>query len=142
MLSKFLALKGLRGGGATGGGGGAEVKTCNVRFKSFSAEAGEYGIFAIEHPYFYGDACYSTYENGEIVSKEIEIEHWDDEFDITLENVVCGSLIYFNQDGGIIEIDEAYDGKNHTKFETLFIAPTVPNVTAVFKCGLEGEIEW
>ena len=66
------------------GGGGAEVKTCTVRFvDGGDASSNNYCAYTK-----FADGVFSAETVGEISSPESG-------FDITIENVVCGSIIYF-----------------------------------------------
>ena len=74
------------------GGGGAEIKTCTVRFKSGTGAT------------YYGLSHYSKYENGEVVLVSDTSAEEAQEFDFVFENVVCGSAIMFYwevDDGGM-----------------------------------------
>lgn len=83
-----MLLKAACDNAGGGSGGGAEIKTCTVRFVDG------------------GDACasgfraYTKYEDGVCSTVEVGNHNADQvtDFDITLENVVCGSLIYFPWD--------------------------------------------
>lgn len=95
MLSKFLALKGLRGGGATGGGGGAEVKTCNITFKQDRWTMRNPAILFL---------AYSALVNGKIENVVLGEYSWGnsepiamltDTHPLVLENVVCGTQMSF-----------------------------------------------
>lgn len=60
---------------------GAEIKTCNVRFISYNQA-------------FAQDTClYTKHENGVSTLANYDVGH--ETFDFTLENVVCGTTVYF-----------------------------------------------
>lgn len=84
MVNASGEWKELASGGGGSSGGGAEVKTCNVRFVSNSMWSPAYTI---------GYYAYTKYENGKIETVRVDSE--EEGFDITLENVVCGSILYF-----------------------------------------------
>ena len=75
--------------GTGGGSGGVAIKTCTVRFK-------------VDTKYFGPDdtvdcfsAAYVRYKNGKREAVEIDNSENSSNFDLTLENVMCGSIIFF-----------------------------------------------
>lgn len=85
---KMLAFGGSNKSGGSSGGGGAEVKTCTVRFvDGGDADASGYCAYTK-----YEDGVCSTVEVGEYYGNAAT------GFDITIENVVCGSLMLFPWD--------------------------------------------
>lgn len=80
---KMLAFGGSGKSGGSGGGGGAEVKTCTVRIIGGDLNANFEGYYA-----------YSKHENGATSLVEYE-GGGGTRFNITLENVLCGSMILF-----------------------------------------------
>lgn len=110
------------------GSGDEEIPTCTVTFHIG------------EEVYAYGDYCYTKYEDG-IISTE-SVYHNDgtsfDESSVTLENVVCGSLIYFHWYPDSAEGEIVLDGNVHiianntyNEYVTpLFVAQSEPNTTS------------
>ena len=103
-----------------GSGGSAEIPTCTVRFVSG------------ENVYYNYNYAYSKLENGKVVALGTDESNQTDVFDITFENVVCGSIMHFNWnydgdyadvtvDGTAIQISSGYQVNE----STLFVAPTV-----------------
>lgn len=73
-------------GGGSGGGGGAEIKTCTVKLES--------GNDVIYYGYYYYTKCEDGVASLVSVGDSYAVEEIDT-FDITLENVVCDSIIIF-----------------------------------------------
>lgn len=114
----------------SGGGGSAEIPTCTVRFVSS------------ENVYYDYCHAYSKLEDGNIVAVSIDEGDMTDAFDITFENVVCGSIMYFNWgyyegdayadvDGTAIQISNGAA----TNESSLFIAPTVAGEVCTITIG-------
>lgn len=123
--------------GGSSQGGSVEIPTCTVKF--VSGKNAEYGGFY----------SYTKCENGVISTIDISGQDTLTEFDIVLENVVCGSLINFswwwqstcwtggaNIAGGAKQIGNGLTGETESY---LFIAPTVKGEICTIE--LWGEIE-
>lgn len=82
-----------------GGSSGGSVPTCTVRFVN-----GENVRYA-------GHLCCTRYVDGVFDFYEVNDYEATNTFDITLDNVVCGSLILFEWELiGVTEPDNSYDG--------------------------------
>lgn len=82
-----------------GAGAGGSVPTCTVRFVN-----GENVRYA-------GHLCCTRHVDGVFDFYEVNDYEGTETFDITLDNVVCGSLILFEWElTGITEPDNSYDG--------------------------------
>ena len=68
-----------------GSGGGVEVKTCNVRFVGNSWAGATFG----------GVYAYTKLVGGKLEVSHLATYETNSEFDITLEDVVCGTVISF-----------------------------------------------
>ena len=126
---------------------GAEIKTCTVRF--VNGVEGNWGAKA----YFEGFMSYSKYDGGAITPTSVgSYEDGTDEFDITLENVVCGSLIYFpwyvdDPTGssigqatieGSTTVEQMMMVGGMVAESALFTAPAEPNAVCVIALGAGG----
>lgn len=131
-----------------GGTGGAEIKTCNVRIIPFGDGDSE-NMFApaVACPWN-GMRHYTKCENGVVSSVFVEnySEGFEDgettEYDVLLENVVCGSVFFLDAYPSEVNTEDGYDLQQNYYKEYIFVAPTVPNVTAVLKLGAEGDGDW
>lgn len=128
-----LALKKLDEAG--GNSGGAEIATCTVRvmpMEEFHADWGTTYPGSIDE----GRYVYTKCENGVISTVVHEDYEIGTDYDLTLENVVCGSVIYLNTwadqntlSGGITEAFQ------YTGITGLFIAPETPGAVATVTLG-------
>lgn len=104
-ILEYAVAKKLAGGGSgsgSGGGGGGEIPTCTVRFVDG------------------GGSSYTHYHYTKCVDGVISTEtvrngsgDFEADFDITIENVVCSSIIYFNWSPEMFkEILPVFEGSN------------------------------
>jgi hypothetical protein len=110
---------------------GAEIKTCTVRILPNTGN----GWIACEPAPIDGYIWYTKYENGVISAAQQEVDAGTTEYDLTLENVVCGSVFNIPSMATTVEFEGAnlrYDEVNMQNF----VAPTEPNVTAIVKLGI------
>lgn len=122
------------------GGGTTEIPTCTVRFVSG------------ENVTTYNVWNYTKYENGVFSTVTVREDENITDFDITFENVVCGSTIYFhwtwNGDGVNVLIDGTATqlpfGYYSTNESPIFASPTVANevCTITINSPMEGGDDW
>ena len=120
------------------GGGGAEIKTCTVKFEPYSASD---GWETIEGAHYYGQHVYTKCVDG-VISTVTEYGNSGTSYDITLENVVCGSLIWFDVNAETYDPSDLNGGEWLDNFTTLFIAPPEAGAVCVFRMGVPGESDW
>ena len=116
--------------------GSSEIPTCTVMFEDKGYA---------QHD---GLCFYTKYENGVIVPVNIEKSSSVSGFEVTLENVVCGSIIYFNWtytgDYGAANITggaEQLPNGEQTMESPLFRAPLIPGeVCTIYLDGYENMI--
>ena len=125
-------------GGGSGGGGGAEIKTCTVKFEPYSMSD---GWETIEGAHYYGHHVYTKCVDG-VISTVTEYGNSGTSYDITLENVVCGSLIWFDVNAETYDPSDLNGGEWLDNFTTLFIAPPEAGVVCTFRMGVPGESDW
>lgn len=110
--------------------GSVEIPTCTVRF--VPSEGGS-------HNGFY---TYTRYENGVITPVSSNEDEWVNEFDITMENVICGTVILFgwsyDGDAGKITIDggaECISNGLAVNETSSFRAPMTPGEVCTIEVG-------
>lgn len=120
-------------------GGGAEIKTCTVRFipHSFSD-----GWESFENAKSYGIYGYTKCVDGVISTDFVRTNEYTTDFDVTLENVVCGSFMLFSSNAERVTIE----GENCATWDNIdadyFIAPTEANAVCTIKLSVMGEGGW
>lgn len=126
--------------GKATGGGSAEIPTCTMRFKNGSD---------VQHN---GSYSYTKYENGVMSLVSVETYEYLSEFDITLENVVCDSIVIFGWmymgDWGNIAVDGnarlLTDGMGSPNETSIFGSPTAAGevCTIELQSGSDFGDEW
>ena len=110
------------------------VNTCTMRFIPYtSSSAWE----TINPATLFGDYYYTKCVNGVISAEAVTDLGMTSDFDITIENVVCGSFLYFGSSADSINEDDA---NGATLLSTVrncctFTASNEPNVVCTFKLG-------
>lgn len=122
------------------GGGSAEIPTCTMKFKNGSD---------VQHN---GSYSYTKYENGVMSLVSVETYEYLSEFDITLENVVCDSIVIFGWmymgDWGNIAVDGnaklLSDGMGSPNETSIFGSPTAAGevCTIELQSGSDFGDEW
>ena len=110
---------------------GAEIKTCTVRILPYTGG----GWTVCDPAPIEGSIWYTKYENGAIFAAQIDVVAGTTEYDLTLENVVCGSVFNVPSMATTVEFEGTnlqYDGINMQNF----VAPTEQNSTAIVKLGI------
>lgn len=135
-----MYMEGVSEQGGGSGGGSAEIPTCKVRFVS-GENATTYNVWN-----------YTKYENGEFSTVTVREDENITDFDITFENVVCGSTIYFHWTWNGDWVDVLIDGTAtqlpfgyySTDESPIFAAPTVANevCTITINSPMEGGDDW
>lgn len=138
------ACDGAGGGGTSGGG--AEIKTCNVRFVPHPDGMSPDGMM-LTGADWWGMLAYTKCENGNISTVLVNgstdfggingAEPGTD-YDFTLENVVCGSAIYIEADMFYVDTIEAFDAMWDDVSGKIIVAPTESGVTATIQLAAEG----
>lgn len=120
-------------GAISGGGGGGGVNTCTVRFVPYSASS---SWETINPATFYGGYYYTKCVDG-VISAEAVISEITSDFDITIENVVCGSFLYFSSNADYLVEDNANGASSlNTVFDcNTFVASNEPNAVCTFGLG-------
>jgi hypothetical protein len=148
MNDMFMYRLGQKRGGGGSSGGGAEIPTCTMRF--VDSLKGEEENDYYTHGVWCGGYHYMRYKDGVLSLESHNDIREETDFDITFENVVCGSPVMFvwsdTGDGDWLSIHFEGAGSNmetllndfnRTMNETtLFKAPTEANaVCTVYLCG-------
>lgn len=113
--------------GKASGGSGGNINTCSVVLQSGDNQIDYYETYIV-----------TTFENGKISNVyrvASSSEETSDSFNITLNNVVCGSLIYINVNGWMTNdwtITNGGEFVNHGFRGTILKAPSTAGVTAVY----------
>ena len=119
--------------------GGAEFKTCTMRFVPYSYSN---GWETFEAAKVYNNYGYTKCVDGVISAELVRGDAATTNFDITIENVLCGSLLFFSSNAEAVNTDDANGGGWDEIDPTHFFAPAEANVVCTIKLGVPGDGGW